>query len=371
MHFSFKVLKYFLLSRLFVICSAILGSVFVPMSNTSGMWSVAAPFFNLFARWDSSWYLAIAKTGYTVSETWAFRPLFPLTLKIGSLPLSPFMPADVSLVVAGFFLNMVFFLLALFVIHNLTQRLFSEKTADITVLLFAFSPMAIFYSAIYSEPLYLLLISLSFFLLETEKVYRSSITGYLAGLTRPEGFLVFIPTLLKSKSKIRLQKKFVSITIVLCSVLTIILLAWVSTGNPLIPVSAEQAWKDVKVTLIQALGNLSATYNQSFLEFLPFSIPFIAICFLVIAHFILRNYKNIRGNRLFPYYAYALVLLVFYLSLGDVRSLARFASTLIPVYWGLALWVENKTTAKYLLLSIFTVQLVVGSVLFANWYLFI
>jgi Gpi18-like mannosyltransferase len=281
------------------------------------------------------------------------------------------MAIDASIVVTGFFLNIVFFLLALFVIHNLTQRLFSEKTADNTVLLLAFSPMAIFYSAIYSEPLYLLLISLSFFLLETEKVYRSSITGFIAGLTRPEGFLVFIPTLLKSNSKLGLRKKIISTALIFCSVLATFLLAWTFTGDPVIVISAEQSWEAIKLTIIQALSNLSATYNQSFLEFYAFSIPFIALCFLVISHFALKNRRNIRDHKLFPYYAYALVLLVFYLTLGDVRSLARFASTLIPVYWGLAVLVENKTTVKYLLLTFFTILLVAGSVLFANWYLFI
>jgi hypothetical protein len=154
-------------------------------------------------------------------------------------------------------------------------------------------------------------------------------------------------------------------------VLATFLLAWTFTGDPVIVISAEQSWEAIKLTIIQALSNLSATYNQSFLEFYAFSIPFIALCFLVISHFALKNRRNIRDHKLFPYYAYALVLLVFYLTLGDVRSLARFASTLIPVYWGLAVLVENKTTVKYLLLTFFTILLVAGSVLFANWYLFI
>ena len=153
--------------------------------------------------------------------------------------------------------------------------------------------------------------------------------------------------------------------------LTTFLLAWAFTGDPLTVIFSEQSWEAVKVTLIQALSNLSATYNQSFLEFYAFSIPFILLCFLVLSHFALQNRRSIRDHKLFPYYVYALVLLVFYLTLGDVRSLARFASTLIPVYWGLAVLVENKTTLKYLLLTIFTALLVAGSVLFANWYLFI
>jgi Gpi18-like mannosyltransferase len=370
MRFSFKVIKYFLISRILVISSVLLGTVLVP-TNTSDTWNVAVPFFNLFARWDSGWYLIIANVGYSMGSLWAFRPLFPLALKIGSLPLAQAMPIDVSITIVGFFLNMLFFLLALFVIHNLTQRLFSEKTADTTVLLLAFSPMAIFFSAVYSEPLFLLLISLSFFLLETEKVYRSSITGFLAGLTRPEGFLVFIPTILKNNSKIGLPKKIIATALIFCSVLTTFLLAWAFTGDPLIVITSEQSWEAVKLTLIQALGNLSATYNQSYLEFYAFSIPFIMLCLLVLSHFAIKNRKSIRNNKLFPYYAYTLVLLVFYLALGDVRSLARFASTLIPVYWGLAILVENKTIPKYLLFTLFTALLIAGSVLFANWYLFI
>lgn len=369
MRFSFKVLKYFLLSRLIVISSALLSVRFIPANNIADTWNVGVPFFNLFARWDSAYYLAIAQGGYDAGATWAFRPLFPLALKTGSIPFAVSME---SLTVAGFFLNAVFFLLALFVVHNLTQRLFSEKVADDTVLLLALCPVGIFYTAIYSEPLFLLLVSLSFFFLETERLYRSSIAGYLAGLTRPEGFFVFVAMFFKKfKSKISLGKKALSLLVVFCSLLTIPLLAWVYTGNPLIFFSAEQSWDAANVTLLEAISNPYGTFNQYFLEFWAFSISAVVLGFLVVSQFFVRNRGSILDNKLFPYYAYVLVLLVFYVSIGDIRSMARFVSTLIPVYWGLAVWAGNKKPVKILLLSLFTVQLVVGTVLFSNWYLFI
>ncbi len=175
----------------------------------------------------------------------------------------------------------------------------------------------------------------------------------------------------KYKSKISLGKRAISLIVVFCSLLSILLVAWVYTGNPLIILSAEQSWDATNVTIIEALSNPYDTFNLNFLEFYAFSISSVVIGFLVVYQFFVSNRGSLLDNKLFPYYAYVLVLLVFYVSIGDVRSMARFASTLIPVYWGLAVWMGDRKYAKILLLSVFTVQLVVGSVLFANWYEFL
>ena len=120
------------------------------------------------ARWDSAWYLVIARYGYrpdlgvyTSSRT-AFFPLYPLGLRgIASLGVPP--------VLAGVLLSVCALALALYGIHRLTtlelgrqerSSLDRERlagTARLAVLLTAFAPMAFFFSAVYSESLYLAL----------------------------------------------------------------------------------------------------------------------------------------------------------------------------------------------------------------------
>ncbi|MHB8491154.1 MAG: mannosyltransferase family protein, partial [Solirubrobacteraceae bacterium] len=118
------------------------------------------------ARWDAAWYLLIAHAGYgpslgsATAARSAFYPLYPLAIR--ALSLGGYMAAGivVSLLALG---------AALYLLHRLTAlevRAGSLRAANpaaprevaraaVTVL--AFSPMAFFLSAIYSESLYLAL----------------------------------------------------------------------------------------------------------------------------------------------------------------------------------------------------------------------
>ncbi len=109
------------------------------------------------ARWDSAWYVVIARYGYrpdlghfTASRT-AFFPLYPLGLRAVSWLGSPPM-------LAGVLISIGALALALYGIHRLAALEFgSLEAARLAVLVTAFAPMAFFLSAVYSESLYLAL----------------------------------------------------------------------------------------------------------------------------------------------------------------------------------------------------------------------
>lgn len=266
------------------------------------------------------------------------------------------------------------FLLGLFFIHNLTKKLFSERIADDTVLLVAFCPAAIFYSAIYSESLFLLLVVVSFFCLENGGAFKSGIFGYLAGLTRPEG--IFTALVISTKSMLAADKfrekikGLVSALIALASLLTIFILVWILKGDFRFIFSVEFSWD--KVTLIQAFNHPSwITVMPDFISFYVVSLPMLAICLLAIFPFFLRKPKRILGDRFFPYYFCASFLVIFYLAFGDIRSLTRFFSTIVPVYWTLALLFGKKPYSKFLVMLVFIILLAFGTILFVNWYHFV
>ena len=200
----------------------------------------------------------------------------------------------------------------------------------------------------------------------------SGILGFLAGLTRPEGLFAFIAILfkrvnLKAQSKAKVAA-IASCMIVFSSLLVILLLAWGIKGNPMLIFSVEHTWD--KVTLVTAFNHPAWILDRGFIEFYLFSIPAIIISIFVISRFFVSNRKNIFGNKLFPYFAYSGSLLLFYLYFGDIRSLTRFIWVLIPVYWGLAVLTRDRKRLKIVLLLFFIIQLVIGSILFANWYHF-
>jgi Mannosyltransferase (PIG-V) len=158
------------------------------------------------ARWDAAWYLVIARYGYrpdlgvyTASRT-AFFPLYPLGLHAISL-------LGVPPVLAGVLLSVAAFALALYGIHRLTtleltpgasSALARDRVADaarLAVLLTAFAPMAFFFSAVYSESLYLALSVGLFWSARHGRWMWVGVLGALAAATRSTGLVLVLPAL--------------------------------------------------------------------------------------------------------------------------------------------------------------------------------
>src|SRR5205809_3730490 len=78
-----------------------------------------------------------------------------------------------------------------------TRQLFGPRIANRALLLLAVFPSSFFFTVIYSEATCILFISAALYYLETRRVLLAGGLGFLAGLSRPEGFLVAIPFLVK------------------------------------------------------------------------------------------------------------------------------------------------------------------------------
>jgi Mannosyltransferase (PIG-V) len=169
--------------------------VFDPPHVTSGFgWLgdlLAAP----AARWDAAWYLVIAHYGYspelgidTASRS-AFFPLYPLGVRALS---------DLGLpaVIAGVLLSVVAFGLALYGIHRLTTLelgRFGGEAPRLAVLALALAPMAYYFSAVYSESLYLALSVGVFWCARRGRWAWVGVLGALAGATRSAGLVLVLP----------------------------------------------------------------------------------------------------------------------------------------------------------------------------------
>ena len=69
------------LSRLLIFAAAILGDVFLPTEPGHWVADPNSPFLSLWAKWDSQWYIQIARDGYWFQpfqmSNVAFFPLYP------------------------------------------------------------------------------------------------------------------------------------------------------------------------------------------------------------------------------------------------------------------------------------------------------
>ena len=188
-------------SRLVIIFSGIAGVVQIGVSAGSTAsydpTNLTAPFGYLanaavapLARWDSVWYLTIARFGYAhIRERMAFFPLYPLLIHI----LAWVVRSDL---VAGVLISIGSFTVALLLIQRLVRLDFDDDVAATTVLLMAFCPVAFFFSAVYTESLFLALSVGSIYAARRERWLLCGALGFLAAISRNGGIALLIPTVI-------------------------------------------------------------------------------------------------------------------------------------------------------------------------------
>jgi hypothetical protein len=173
-----------------------------PVGLTRGLGALGDLLAAPAAHWDGAWYLTIARFGYrpelgsfTASRT-AFFPLYPLGVR-------GLMDLGVAPAVAGVALSVGAFGGALYGLHRLTTleagrlgALDRREVARLAVALTALAPMAFYFSAAYSESLYLALSVGVFVCARRGRWGSAAALGALAAATRSTGVALAIPILL-------------------------------------------------------------------------------------------------------------------------------------------------------------------------------
>ncbi len=144
-------------------------------------------FTDIWARWDSVFFVRIAEHGYDDASA-AFFPLYPgLVAGLGRIFFGHY-------VVAGIVISLVAALGAFLLLYRIAEERLGAGGAQRTVLYLAVFPMALFLQAVYSESLYLLLVLAAFVVAERGRFATAGILSGLAILTRATG-LALLPAL--------------------------------------------------------------------------------------------------------------------------------------------------------------------------------
>lgn len=145
-------------------------------------------------RWDTEWYIDIARRGYAwkkavgTSPT-AFFPLYPLLIRIGV------MLTHRSYIVVALAVSNLSFFAALIYLWRLTDWELNAAAARRACLYMAAFPTALFFFAGYTESLFLLLTVASFYHLRHRQWLLAGAFGALASATRVTGVLLLVPLL--------------------------------------------------------------------------------------------------------------------------------------------------------------------------------
>jgi hypothetical protein len=143
-----------------------------------------------FATWDGAHYLFLSEEGYqSGSASCAFYPFWPFLIRAGSwLTLG-------NHFVAGLLLSNLLSLAAFLIFHYFVERNHGPRTANASAALLLAYPGAIFFSFIYTESLFLLLVTLFFLCLFAKRYVWVAVLGFFLPLTKAVGVFCVFPLL--------------------------------------------------------------------------------------------------------------------------------------------------------------------------------
>ena len=141
-----------------------------------------------WAHWDGVWFIRIAADGYGVhAQSQAFFPLYPLLVRAVAVLTGH------DYVVAGLVLSLACYAGAMVVLFKLAQALLGPRVALWSVVFISVFPTALFFQAVYSESLFLLLTLLSFWWARGGRWALAGLAGLLAVLMRSGGAFLLLP----------------------------------------------------------------------------------------------------------------------------------------------------------------------------------
>ncbi|HVH66628.1 MAG TPA: mannosyltransferase family protein [Gemmatimonadales bacterium] len=168
----------------------------IPAPTAEALWRVSpTELVNLEARWDTDFYNQIATVGYQwdrsafLHQNVVFFPLYPLLMRWGGVLLGG------HPLLAGTLISLAAFAGALSLLYRLAVLELGEEKAWPVILLLSTYPYALFYSAVYTESLFLLLTVGAFYAMRRRYLVLAALAGFAAGLTRPNGFWLALPLL--------------------------------------------------------------------------------------------------------------------------------------------------------------------------------
>jgi Mannosyltransferase (PIG-V) len=389
---------------------------------------LTAPFHQRFlnflispaARWDSAWYIGIAKTGYMLSYQTVFFPLYPALIAIGGAVVGSGLDVFV-----GIFVSFACSIGALYLLHRLVTLEFDAQLARNTVWIVAWLPTALALSAVYSEALFLLLAVGSFY---TGRRGRWALAGLLAGLaaaTRNGGVLLLLPLLilylygpredrepdlpaggwappapepgggLTADDRIvrlrlwartflppryRIRREVAWLALVPLGLLVYMIYLAFATGHPLDPFTHQHHWGryllpfgaiplGVWSVLREAYAAVPGLDNRlaSHMTFSGAVHHIYALAFLVVSLLLLRIcWKRLPA----AYTAFAAVSLAMAVSVPahnePLKSFPRFTLVMFPLWIALALWATERRRVR-MVIAISAPLLALSSYLFVTW----
>jgi hypothetical protein len=341
----------------------------VPRISTDELW-------NLPYRWDATWYVSIASGGYrwagavNVQQNLTFFPAFPLLMRATSLLASSHVPLDVRLAWSGTVLSLAAFLGALVYLYRLFENEVGEEAVSAGLLFLATYPFALFFSASYTESVYLLGAAGSFFHMRRGEIVPAACWALLVGLTRPNGFVLAVPLTVVALGQARDGRARAELLLVaampIVGMLAYSAYGFSVTGRPFVWAELQrQAWDRT----FQGLDKAAADVGTALAQFGRMRTPDILRTSQALnglgAMFGLATIWPVARRLGLAYAVFIAVGVVLPLINGGVMSMGRFSAVFFPSFVWLGLAVPARH--RVLLASAFAMGQATLATLFFTW----
>jgi MFS family permease len=156
---------------------------------------------DMWARWDSGWYLDIVRNGYylngnlnSTQSNIAFYPTYPYLVRgiVAVLPAE--MRSTTWILFIGIVLSNIFLLAGLILFYRLLIDWFQDQElAGRAVLYVLFFPTAFIFSAFYTESTFFFLAIAAVYLARKKKWWLANLVAAILALTRVVGLFILLP----------------------------------------------------------------------------------------------------------------------------------------------------------------------------------
>ena len=277
---------------------------------------------DLHFRWDSYWFLDIAKNGYylrgpTISNV-CFFPLYPLLIHLAG-PL-----AGGNLVLAGWMLSSLFLLLAVVMLTRLCQEFHPDIDPNLPVALLLLHPTAFFLNAVYSESLFLFLSLSMVYWARRRNFMIASAWAALASATRLAGVFLFVVLLIEFVQangwRALLTRRAWPLAIAPLGAFAFCLYHWIAFDDFFLYLKVQTYFgRDFEVGNEDFLVRNNSDLANTLLD------QFYTTAAILLGGFALWRLRLSYG-------AYMLVSLAVALSTGSILAISRYSMVLFPIY---------------------------------------
>ncbi len=314
---------------------------------------------DVWARWDSDWFLRIAQDGYTwPSGTPAFFPLYPLlTGGVGRLLAG-------HELVAGIAVSLAAGAVAFVLLHRLGVSVVGHAAALRAVVLLAVFPTSLFLGAVYSEALFLALAVAVFLLAEQGRLGWACLVAGAALLTRAQG-VALLPALavFAWRRPQRRDLALLGVPLAVFAAYPVLLGAWL--GQPLGFLEAQRVvWERSPSSLGPVGGIVAAVRDASLVDRNLVALTFVA----VMVPLAVLAWRRLGA----PYGLYASVVLALPMSfpserLGGLYSFPRLCLVAFPCFLA-AGTIALPRAARVAVVAVLSATLAVNVVRWSLWY---